>query len=269
MIGIIYKFTILAKYRMDGYKPFYIGQHWCKSTDIFLCRDYPYYGSGSIWNDFLDKLKKDYPKNWRKLVKREILCIITNNSQKILNQLEEFWIKREKSHYSYKLGGTNVLWGAAIDNNPAKESLVREKLRRANLGKHLSEETKRKISNSQMGVNNWHFGEHWNSDVKEKIRVANLGKKVSETTKSKLRKLTGERNSRFGKKCSESHREKLRKSNIGKHNKGFVFVSNGIVQFKINIHEQGIPNGFKRSTIKSYNKYYKNERNTFTRDSYI
>lgn len=27
MIGIIYKFTILARYRMDGHKPFYVGQH--------------------------------------------------------------------------------------------------------------------------------------------------------------------------------------------------------------------------------------------------
>ena len=259
MIGIIYKFTILAKYRMDGHKPFYVGQRWeRKSIDKFLSRNCSNYsGSGSIWNDFLDRLKKDYPKNWRKFVKREVLFYSDNCSQKTLNKLEEYYIKQEKSHYSYKLGGCNVLWGAAIDNNPAKELLVREKLRRANLGKHLSEETKRKISNSQMGANNWHFGEHWNSDVKEKIRVANLGKKVSETTKSKLKKLTGERNSRFGKKCSDSHKEKLRKSNIGKHNKGFVFISNGIVQLKINIYEQEIPTGFRRSTIKSYNKYYK------------
>lgn len=46
MIGIIYKFTIKAKYTKDGHKPFYIGQHWCRSVDDFLCRDYPYYGSG-------------------------------------------------------------------------------------------------------------------------------------------------------------------------------------------------------------------------------
>ena len=100
MIGIIYKFTILAKVRYDGHKPFYIGQHWCKSKDAFLCRDYPYYGSGTIWLKCIKKLKKSNSDNWRFFVKREILCVITNNSQKTLDKLEEFWIKREKSHHS-------------------------------------------------------------------------------------------------------------------------------------------------------------------------
>lgn len=40
MIGIIYKFTIIAKYKMDGHHPFYIGQHWCKSKEDFLERNY-------------------------------------------------------------------------------------------------------------------------------------------------------------------------------------------------------------------------------------
>lgn len=33
MIGIIYKFTIVAKYKMDGCKPFYIGQHFEKISE--------------------------------------------------------------------------------------------------------------------------------------------------------------------------------------------------------------------------------------------
>ena len=113
MIGIIYKFTILAKIKRDGHKPFYIGQHWCKSKDDFLCRDYPYYGSGTIWLKCIKKLKKSNSDNWRFFVKREILCVIANNSQKTLDKLEEFWIKREKSHHSYELGGCTVLWGTA------------------------------------------------------------------------------------------------------------------------------------------------------------
>ena len=37
MVGIIYKFTILVKYKFYGNKPFYVGQHWCKKnkTKIF------------------------------------------------------------------------------------------------------------------------------------------------------------------------------------------------------------------------------------------
>ena len=35
-IGIIYKFTIIAKYKFDGHKPFYVGQHWeIKSVEDF------------------------------------------------------------------------------------------------------------------------------------------------------------------------------------------------------------------------------------------
>lgn len=48
MIGIIYKFTIVAKYKMDGHKPFYVGQH--GRADDF--DDYD--GSGSIWGDFFE-----------------------------------------------------------------------------------------------------------------------------------------------------------------------------------------------------------------------
>lgn len=131
MIGIIYKFTIKDKYTKDGHKPFYIGQHWCRSVDDFLCRDYPYYGSGKIWNSFLKRLKKDYPDKWRYFIKREILCIVTNNSQKTLDRLEEFWIKREKSHYSFEIGGCNVLWGASRKRgmlNPMKDPNVAKKV---------------------------------------------------------------------------------------------------------------------------------------------
>lgn len=131
MIGIIYKFTIIAKYKKDEYRPFYIGQHWCKSTNDFLCRDYPYCGSGKIWYNFLNRLRRDYPNNWQYFIKREILCTVTNNSQKILDQLEEFWIKREKSHYSFQIGGCNVLWGAARKQgelNPMKDPNIAKKV---------------------------------------------------------------------------------------------------------------------------------------------
>ena len=134
MIGIIYKFTILARYRMDGHKPFYVGQRWeRKSVDKFLSRNCSNYnGSGSIWNDFLGKLKKDYPKNWRKLVKREVLYVSEMVNQKGLDVLEEYYIKKCKSHYSYKQGGCNILWGSSFGRgkeSPTKDPLVRKKMR--------------------------------------------------------------------------------------------------------------------------------------------
>ena len=54
MIGIIYKFTILAKYKFDGHRPFYVGQHF--GLDDF--DTYP--GSGAIWTDFINRMKKRF-----------------------------------------------------------------------------------------------------------------------------------------------------------------------------------------------------------------
>ena len=126
MIGIIYKFTILAKIKRDGHKPFYIGQHWCKSKDDFLCRDYPYYGSGHLWCKFLKKLRIEYPLNWKFFIKREILSVVVNDSQSTLDKLEEFWIKKEKAHYSNELGGCNILEGSPNGGifNPMKDPEV-------------------------------------------------------------------------------------------------------------------------------------------------
>lgn len=189
MIGIIYKFTILAKYKKDEHKPFYIGQHWCESADIFLCRDYPYYGSGSIWNDFLNRLKKDYPDKWRYFIKREILCIITNNSQKTLNKLEGFWIKREKSHYSYRLGGCNVLFGSIVDFCLTKDPEIRKKLSKTKKEWFRTHEAPWK-------------GRIMPEEQKEHLRHIMTGRKLSEETRKKISKnhhdVSGIKNPNYG-----------------------------------------------------------------------
>lgn len=141
MVGIIYKFTVLARYKMDGHKPFYVGQHWeSKDIEFFLSsNEYNYEGSGKIWNDFLDKLKKDYPKNWRKLVKREVLYV-HRCSQKALDAMEAYYIKKEKAHYSYKLGGCNVRWGG---NGSLMDESTKQKLRRFKFRKETFMENKK------------------------------------------------------------------------------------------------------------------------------
>lgn len=194
MIGIIYKFTILAKVRYDGHKPFYIGQHWCKSKDDFLCRDYPYYGSGTIWLKCIKKLKKSNSDNWRFFVKREILCVITNNSQKTLDKLEEFWIKREKSHHSYELGGCNVLWGTANEfgsSNPMSDSLVVEKARNK-ISEWWKEHPEARVELSKRRKN---------TKTKKEIRD-----KISNSLKGKFE---GKKNPMWGKKASDDTRRKM------------------------------------------------------------
>ena len=167
MVGIIYKFTILARYKMDGHKPFYVGQHWeFNDIEFFLSSNkYNYEGSGSIWNDFLGKLKKDYPKNWRKLVKREVLYVSEMVNQKGLDVLEEYYIKKCKSHYSYKLGGCNVRWGG---NGSLMDESTKQKLRKFNLGKKLSYETRKKMSDSNLG-------KRLSSSTKKKMSISKMG----------------------------------------------------------------------------------------------
>ena len=237
MIGIIYKLTIIAKYKMDGHRPFYIGQHWCKSKEDFLNRDYPYYGSGSIWNDFLSKIKQEYPTKWRYFIRREILCCVNNHdSQRTLNKLEEYWIKRERAHYSLGLGGCNVIIGASIEVSPMQYDYVREKLSKRMKddfssgkrvpfykGKHLSEEHRKKIgrkgrvvserarellrrnivdSGKYLGENNPNYGHRWTDEMK---------KAMSE-------KMSGKNHPNYGKHFSSETRLKISIGNTGERN---------------------------------------------------
>ena len=133
MIGIIYKFTILAKVKYFGHKPFYVGQHWEKrSVEDFLKREtVNYQGSGITWLKCFNKLKKQCPKIWVKLVKREVLYASETVNQNGLDALEKHYIKKEKAHYSYRKGGCNVLWGTANrfgSGSPSKDPLVAKKI---------------------------------------------------------------------------------------------------------------------------------------------
>ena len=54
------------------------------------------------------------------------------------------------------------------------------------LGIQLSNETKRKISEKNSGVNHYCFGKHLNSETKKKISSKHKGKKLSEEHRRKL-----------------------------------------------------------------------------------
>ena len=265
MIGIIYKFTILAKYKFDGHRPFYVGQHF--GLDDF--DTYP--GSGAIWTDFIDRMKKDFPTCWKKLIKREVLfqrpC-----SQMALDTMEAYYIKKEQSHYSYRKGGCNILWGTANkfgSGSPSKDELVKSKISKSRkgkccgkehflFGKHWDDETKKKNSLSnigkQAGEKHWHFGQHWSDEVKRKIGNKNkgkqpwLGKHHTEETKRRLSKHF------LGKKWSEESKQKMSNSVKGKGNPmyGKVRITNG-VENKIIDSNSPIPDGWRRG-MKRYGK---------------
>ena len=257
-IGIIYKFTITGKYEFDGHKPFYIGQHF--GLDDFDT----YIGSGSIWEDFINRMKKDFPTCWRKLIKREVLyqrpC-----SQAALDKLEEYFIKKEKSHHSYKLGGCNVLWGTANEfgsGSPMKDPIVRKK---------QSESLKRTFAENPELFKEINKKRQWsldNTDYKEKISKTlkgryvgennpNFGNKWTEKQKEKLsNKMKGRyidtNNPNFGNKWTEKQKEKLsnkmkrksRKSGYINPMSNKVRITNDIINTVIEKGEP-LPEGFR------------------------
>ena len=258
MIGIIYKVTILAKYKFDGHRPFYVGQHF--GLDDF--DTYP--GSGAIWTKFIDRMKKDFPTCWRKLIKREVLyqrpC-----SQKALDKMEEYYIKKEQSHYSYKKGGCNILWGTANkfgSINPSKIKMCREKqseglkrwwkshpeervkLSKRRKGSKSSNETKKKISNSLTGMFLGEKNPMWHKKVSEETK-----KKMSiAQSRRKHRKPHTEETKR---KISQSRAKYVREKHP-LYGSTFIWITNGIENKRFHGRIEEIPTNWRRG--KNENK---------------
>ena len=257
MIGIIYKFTIIAKYKYDGHKPFYVGQH-VGENDFD-----DYWGSGTIWNNFLDKLKQDYPNCWMRLIRSETLYI-HECSQKALDKLEEYYIKKCKAHYSYKQGGCNVLWGTANkfgSGSPMKDPMIAKKCAEK-FRKHLREhpetmeriqskriwklhntDYKQKISRTlkgrYVGENNPNYGNYWTDEQKKRQSDKMIGRYV------------GENNPNFGRKWSDEKRknmsEMLRKTGVQRGENNAMYgkkrITNGVINTVIKEGEP-LPDGF-------------------------
>ena len=81
--------------------------------------------------------------------------------------------------------------------------------RKAMTGRTLSEETRKRISQSLKGHDGYTKGKHLSDDTKKKISDANIGKNVSEETRKKIGDI------HRGKKLSEEHRQKLSISHMG------------------------------------------------------
>jgi hypothetical protein len=77
-------------------------------------------------------------------------------------------------------------------------------------GKHRSEETRRKISESLKGEKNPFFGRHHSEEIRRKISEAGKGRHPSEESRRKMSESQkGENNHNFGKPPSKETRRKL------------------------------------------------------------
>lgn len=105
----------------------------------------------------------------------------------LLNYLERFWICTMGSRIP---NGYNIEHGGSDKDKVSQET--REKQRQNNLGKKLSEETKKKIRShrhteeQKMKIQKSRLGKKLSEETIEKIRKGNQGKKVLQETKDKL-----------------------------------------------------------------------------------
>ena len=97
--------------------------------------------------------------------------------------------------------GYNIREGGK--NGSLSES-TKEKLRIANTGKHLTDKTKHKISESMMGELNHFYGKHHDEAAIQKMREAKSN-------------MSGKNNPMYGKHHSEETKEKIRQKRLGSH----------------------------------------------------
>lgn len=140
-------------------------------------------------------------------------------------------------------GKNNPMFGRTGDKSP-------------HFGKHLTEETKQKISKSRKGEKNPMygktgkdspmFGRHHTEESKEKIRESHIGTVTSEETKEKLRI------SSTGKLHTKETKERISKSRLGKNNPNW---------------NPNLSNKDRQHT-RNYPEYYKWRTSIFERDNY-
>jgi hypothetical protein len=156
---------------------YYIGQH---KTDNL---NDGYFGSNRVVKDLI---KQGHNCN------REILKYCT--TQKELNYWEKYYIGDNWKNDKLCLNESNVC-GIREEGNPwhkgkklsdEHKRKISESCKGKNKGKKLSEETKKKLSESHKGKTPWNKGKHHSEESKKKMSESLKGKKLSEETKKKL-----------------------------------------------------------------------------------
>jgi hypothetical protein len=108
-------------------------------------------------------------------------------------------------------------------------------------GKSHSEETKRKIGESQRGEKHHFYGKKHSEETKRKIGKSSKGRIPSEETRKKMSEaIKGEKHYSYGKHISEDHKRKL-----SEKFKTLIWITDGVSNRRISKFEL-IPSGFIR-----------------------
>ena len=130
-------------------------------------------------------------------------------------------------------------------NRPACELIFlthSEHLRLHHLGKHPSEESRKKMSEAKKGKPSWIKGKHHSEDTRKKMSEATKGKHHSEETRKKISDaLNGENHPMFGKHHTAEARKK-----ISEVHKGTIWYNNGVKS----IRAKTCPEGFVPGRLK-------------------
>ena len=124
-------------------------------------------------------------KNVKKFCKDDFSLI--ENYDKAIADKTQVWDchHRRETIYSAK----ELIEIGEYYNRPACELILltkSEHTRLHHLGKHHSEETRKKISESKKGENNYWFGKHHSEETRKKISEAHKGKNHSDETRKKM-----------------------------------------------------------------------------------
>lgn len=171
-----------------------------------------YLGSGAF-------LKRAIQKYGKENFKKEILEVCS--SQQELIKREEYWLNY------YNAGNNPIFYNM---HNYSSGGV---------LGKSHSIETRKKLSEFQLGAKHHFYGKHLSEDHRKKLSESMrgekcfwYGKKRSESARAKMSEShRGEKNPNFGKPLSDDHKRKIGESQSGEKGnnfKGYVVCISGV-----------------------------------------
>lgn len=194
MFHIVYRTTCIVNNKI------YIGKH---STNIL---DDGYLGSGDL---ILAAIKKYGKENFI----REILFIFQTEKDALDKEEElvtENFVSRD-DNYNIALGGGNPTRGRKLSDE------TRRKMSNSKKGVSRSEELKKIMSEVNKGYRNPMFGKLVSEETRKKLSKASSGRRHTEETKMKIRLAkSGENHHFFGKKYTNEEKEKISKNRIKK-----------------------------------------------------